>query len=355
MRSPELRHVSRLLAFTGRSCFRSQISTHSVQQQQQILPSSSMSSFEEQARRFFFFDQIEHDVFRTSNLITFRRGKSKAAYGGLIFAQALAAAENTVDEKLKPHAVHSFFILNVDIMQPVQYHVRRIREGRSFCTRSVEAIQEDKIVFIMQVSFNLVERDAAVHQDVMPKVRSWKELKNVDDLVPSLKTEIAAGKLEVKPVIEKRLNYYDGHANQNPGDLFEIRPVCVSQYIGLDDKDTSRTFFSWFKARGKLGDCEKLHRYLVAYNTDATMGGSAYRPHFVNDFRPSMLFSLDHNVWMHQHEMRADEWILAENTSTVAGRGRAFITGKLWSEDGRLLLSCTQEVVLRTRGAVSKL
>ncbi|KHJ88004.1 hypothetical protein OESDEN_12207 [Oesophagostomum dentatum] len=88
------------------------------------------------------------------------------------------------------------------------------------------------------------------------------------------------------------------------------------------------------KTIGDLGDCEKLHRYLVAYNTDATMAGSAFRSHYANDFEPSMIFSLDHNVWMHQHEMRADQWMLFENTSTVAGRGRAFTTGKLWSEDG---------------------
>ncbi|KHJ89754.1 hypothetical protein OESDEN_10412 [Oesophagostomum dentatum] len=74
-----------------------------------------------------------------------------------------------------------------------------------------------------------------------------------------------------------------------------------------------------------------------------------------NDFEPSMIFSLDHNVWMHQHEMRADQWMLFENTSTVAGRGRAFTTGKLWSEDGTLILSCTQEIVLRSRGTVSRI
>ncbi|VDP05954.1 unnamed protein product [Heligmosomoides polygyrus] len=195
-------------------------------------------------------------------MVTFRHGSSRAAYGGLIFAQALAAAENTVDEKLKPHAMHSFFILNVDISLPIEYHVRRVRDGRSFCTRTVEAVQQGKIAFTMQVSFNVVEPDAAVHQDPMPTVPSWKELKSIKDLLPWLKTEIAEGLRRT------------------------VFLVCF--------------------------------RYLVAYNTDATMAGSAFRPHFVNDFRPSMLFSLDHSVWMHQHEMRADQWMLVENTSTVA-------------------------------------
>lgn len=360
MRSSAARHFSRLLLAADYSTssprlFSSSKPTTTSATHLEASASSVMTNFGDQAKRFFSFDQVEPEVFRTSDLITFRQGTSRAAYGGLIFAQALAAAENTVDEKLKPHAMHSFFILNVDISLPIQYHVRRVRDGRSFCTRTVEAVQEGKIAFTMQVSFNVVEPDAAVHQDTMPKVPSWNELMCMEDLVPWLKTEIAEGRLKVQPVVEKRLKFYENQANQNPGYLFEIRPTNIEHHIGIGVPNPSRTFYSWFKTRGNVDDCEKLQRYLVAYNTDATMAGSAFRPHFVNDFRPSMLFSLDHNVWMHQHEMRADQWMLVENTSTVAGRGRAFTTGKVWSEDGRLLLSCTQEVVLRSRGAVSKI
>ncbi|KAL6733559.1 hypothetical protein Aduo_004198 [Ancylostoma duodenale] len=317
--------------------------------------STSMDDYEDRAKRFFVFEQVEPDVFRTSNLGTLRQGSAKAAYGGLIFAQALASAENTVEEKLKPHAMHSFFILNVDTSLPVQYHVRRVRDGRSFCTRTVEAVQEGKIAFILQVSFHVLEPDSAVHQDVMPVVPSWKELKCMSDVIPWLKTEIAEGRIKVKPAVERRIKYYESRANQKNGDLFQIRPTSIDRHIGLGEQSSSRTFYSWFRSVGDLGDCEKLHRYLVAYNTDATMAGSAFRPHYGNDFDPSMIFSLDHNVWMHQHIMRADQWMLFENTSTVAGRGRAFITGKLWSEDGTLILSCAQEIVLRSRGTVSRI
>ncbi|KIH53141.1 hypothetical protein ANCDUO_16741 [Ancylostoma duodenale] len=138
----------------------------------------------------------------------------------------------------------------------------------------------------------------------MPVVPSWKELKCMSDVIPWLKTEIAEGRIKVKPAVERRIKYYESRANQKNGDLFQ-----------------PHLFF----------------------------------PHFSNDFDPSMIFSLDHNVWMHQHIMRADQWMLFENTSTVAGRGRAFITGKLWSEDGTLILSCAQEIVLRSRGTVSRI
>ncbi|PIO52410.1 hypothetical protein TELCIR_26284, partial [Teladorsagia circumcincta] len=108
----------------------------------------------------------------------------------------------------------------VDTSLPVQYHVRRVRDGRSFCTRTVEAIQEGKIVFTLQVSFHVLEPDAAVHQDTMPDVPSWKELKSMTDLVPWLMTEITEGRIQVAPVVEKRLKSYDNRANQD-GELFE--------------------------------------------------------------------------------------------------------------------------------------
>ncbi|WKX92926.1 hypothetical protein Q1695_010726 [Nippostrongylus brasiliensis] len=308
------------------------------------MAASSSLLFEDRAKKFYTFDEVQHDSFRTTHLSPLRHRSSKAAYGGLIFSQALAAAENTVETNMKPHAMHSFFLLNVDTSLPVQYNVRRVRDGRSFSTRTVEAVQEGKTVFIFQVSFHTIEPDSAVHQDDMPDVPSWKDLKSVTDLVPWLKAEVAQGRIKLKRPVERWMNSYDdssdgkGDANaEERGDLFEIRP-CSPE-----------------KAKGSLGDCEKLHRYLVVYNTDSTMAGTAYRPHFVNNFEMSMLFTLDHNVWMHQHDVRADQWMLFENTSTVAGKGRAFVTGKLWSEDGVLLLSCTQEVVLRTRGDVSRI
>uniref|UniRef100_A0A0K0DNN9 Acyl_CoA_thio domain-containing protein n=1 Tax=Angiostrongylus cantonensis TaxID=6313 RepID=A0A0K0DNN9_ANGCA len=268
-------------------------------------------------------------------LTTLHQGSSEAAYGGLIFAQALATAENTVEEKYKPHAMHSFFLLNVNTSLPVHYHVRRVRDGRSYCTRTVETVQEGKIVFILQVSFNIVlrrgsgrcfirdlqvEPDSVVHQDTMPNITSWKELKTVAEAIHSLRAEIAEGKIKLKTSAERYVRFLEDRTTETNEDLFEIRPHTMDYLVGTDESSTGRTFYSWFKTRGVLDDCEKLHRYLVAYNSDATMASSAYRPHIINDFHPSMLFSLDHNVWMHQHLMRADQWMLFENTSTVAAR-----------------------------------
>ncbi|VDP50193.1 unnamed protein product [Heligmosomoides polygyrus] len=129
-----------------------------------------------------------------------------------------------------------------------------------------------------------VEPDAAVHQDDMPDVPSWKELKSIPEHLPLVRRDIAEGRIEARAAAERMLKFYEDRERQSEGDLFEIRPVSIERHIGLGDLDNSRTF------------------------------------HSCNDFNPSLVFSLDHNVWMHQHEMRADRWMLFENTSSAAGR-----------------------------------
>ncbi|KAJ1354838.1 hypothetical protein KIN20_011900 [Parelaphostrongylus tenuis] len=213
----------------------------------------------------------------------------------------------------------------------------------------------DHIVHDLLKLYKKLEPDSAVHQDTMPKVTSWKELKSMGETVRQLRKEVTEGRIKLKPSAEKYLKFFEDRTTETTKDLFEIRPLSTDFLVGTNGPSTCRTFYSWFKTWGVLGDCEKLHRYLVAYSSDATMASSAFRPHINNDFHPSMVFSLDHNIWMHQHLMRADQWLLFENTSTVAGRGRAFTTGRLWNEDGVLVLSCTQEIVLRSTGVVSKI
>ncbi|VDM64694.1 unnamed protein product [Angiostrongylus costaricensis] len=328
-----------------------------------------MSDFEEYARRFFVFEQ-EQNVFRTSTLTTLQQGSSEAAYGGLIFAQALAAAENTVEEKYKPHAMHSFFLLNGKF-----FNTWGERRGHEFlfdilapnkCFQLILLIVHQVFIYDLEV-----EPDSAVHQDTMPNITSWKKLKTVAEAIRSLRAEIAEGKIKLKSSADRYVRFLESRTTETNEDLFEVSSLLqillghtlwiilwgpmshppAGRFIrGLKHGvflTIVRSCIGWYEllnpAKSKL---VSVFRYLVAYNSDATMASSAYRPHIINDFHPSMVFSLDHNVWMHQHLMRADQWMLFENTSTVAGRGRAFTTGKLWNEDGVLLLSCTQEIVI---------
>ncbi|CAI4232958.1 unnamed protein product [Auanema sp. JU1783] len=309
-------------------------------------------NFQERAKALFEFDEVEPNVFKTSLLTTGSRN-AVSAYGGLIFSQAVAAAEKTVDEKLKPHGLHSFFINAVNPQTPLQYCVRRLRDGRSFATRLVEAVQDDKLCFTLQASFQVIEDDTITHQDKMPEVPHWSSLMTIAEAVPWLTEKVDSGEKVVQAVIDRRLRNYD-KATDYSKTLFEARPCDLGKYFAYSD-DVSRTFYTWFRSKGDLtSDCEKLHRYLVCYNTD-TIASCVYHPHYQNNFMPSLIFSLDHNVWLHHFNFRADEWLLFECTSPVARGSRGMSYGRLWTENGVLVLTCAQEVLVRTRDQSSRL
>ncbi|KAF8363509.1 hypothetical protein PRIPAC_90432, partial [Pristionchus pacificus] len=292
---------------------------------------------------FFDFERVEPNVFRAANLSTSGQQSPHAAYGGLIMAQALAAAEATVTEEFKPHSMHSFFILNVDTTVPVDYHVRLLRDGRSFCTRSVEAIQKGKVVFCLQTSFHVVEPDSCVHQSDYPKVvKPADECPELSLSSKELLDRIASG--EVKGSEHTRAAIVKHSQIDRTQWLFDIRCTDTAALFGLGDP--TRTFYFWMKARVPLSTADdRLHRWMIVFASDSTPVGVIFRPHTKNDFTPSMVFSLDHVMHFHHHEIRADEWMLYEVESTVAGAGRGFARGRIWGTDGKLLVSLTQEAL----------
>uniref|UniRef100_A0A1I7XPK6 Galectin n=1 Tax=Heterorhabditis bacteriophora TaxID=37862 RepID=A0A1I7XPK6_HETBA len=173
-------------------------------------------------------------------------------------------------------------------------------------------------MFTMQVSFHVVEDDAIVHQDKMPVVPTWDNLMSLNEVVPWLKEKIKSGEIKVPQSVQLELDMHDSKTSARKNYLFELRPTNIANYYHYLP-DGSTTFYYWMKTCGELSDSERLHRYLIAYNTDATMATSVLRTHSINNFKPSMVLSLDHNIWMHKHIMRADGWLLYENTTTTAG------------------------------------
>lgn len=303
--------------------------------------------------KFFDFERIEPNVFRAVNLSTSGQQSPHAAYGGLIMAQALAAAEATVTDAFKPHSMHSFFILNVDTTIPVDYHVRLLRDGRSFCTRSVEAIQNGKVAFCLQTSFHVVEPDSCVHQSDYPKVvKPADECPELSVSSKELLERISRG--EVKGSEHARAAIAKHSQVDRTQWLFDIRCTDTAALFGLGDP--TRTFYFWMRARVSLSTADsRLHRWMIVFASDSTPVGVIFRPHTKNDFTPSMVFSLDHVMHFHHHEIKADEWLLYEVESTSAGAGRGFARGRIWGTDGKLLVSLTQEALVRTRGAVSRI
>ncbi|GMR37212.1 hypothetical protein PMAYCL1PPCAC_07407, partial [Pristionchus mayeri] len=303
--------------------------------------------------KFFEFEQVEQNVFRAVTLSTSGQQSPHAAYGGLIMAQALAAAESTVTEAFKPHSMHSFFILNVDTTVPVDYHVRLLRDGRSFCTRSVEAIQKGKVVFSLQASFHVVEPDSCVHQSDYPKVvKPADECPELSLSSKELLERISRG--EVKGSEHARAAIAKHSQVDRTQWLFDIRCTDTASLFGLGDP--TRTFHFWMRARVPLSTADdRLHRWMIVFASDSTPAGVVVRPHTKNDFSPSMLFTLDHVMHFHHNEIKADQWLLYEIESTSAGGGRGFARGRIWGTDGKLLVSLTQEVLVRTRGDVSRI
>uniref|UniRef100_A0A8R1DUX4 Acyl-CoA thioesterase II n=1 Tax=Caenorhabditis japonica TaxID=281687 RepID=A0A8R1DUX4_CAEJA len=307
-----------------------------------------VENYEPIAKRFFEFSEAEKDCFSTSILSNGRQANHRAAYGGLIFSQALAAAEKTVETAFKPHSMHSYFIFNVDTKVPISYNVRRTRDGRSFVTRTVEAVQKGAVCFVLQCSFHVEERDSIIHQSIMPKVPAPEVLMSMRDAVPYIKELVEKGEVTPTASMLRRLQKYDTQVYTDNEDLFEMRSTNLGNYYGFASDQKAEVQF-WMRARGDLSDDERLHRWLLAYNTDSLLITTAVSPHYASGFQASMIFSLDHSVWFHRAQVKADDWLLFDCTSHIASGSRAFIEGRIWRRDGVLIASCHQEALVRTK------
>ncbi|PAV77450.1 hypothetical protein WR25_09221 [Diploscapter pachys] len=263
-----------------------------------------------------------------------------------VVGQSLAAAACTVDDCFIPHSLHSYFIKTGSVDKPILYTIDRIRDGRSFCTRIVKAIQDGEAIFSCQISFHKKERDAIVHQHVMPSVPDPESLKDARTVAEDY-LSLTSGSEEKKVIIEHIIK----EVNTAFERVFDVRPVDSQKFLLGSDKPESMI---WIKAREDIGEDHRLHQCVAAYLTDLSMINTAIRPHAAKDgFVPSMSFSLDHNVWFHEPDFRVDDWMLYETVSTKAGGSRAFIEGRLWTKDGRLVVSTAQEALIRDKPTTS--
>ncbi len=262
------------------------------------------------------------------------RGRSPQAgwqrvFGGQVIGQALVAALRTVENR-PPHSMHAYFLLPGDPKVPIVYDVDRIRDGRSFTTRRVVAIQHGHAIFTMAVSFHADEPGLA-HQANMPDVPKPEEL-------PS-EAEIKEKALPHMP--EPMRRYYE---RERP---IELRPAEFSRYLGVKSEDAK--FHVWIRATGPLPDDPAIHQCVLAYASDMTLLDTALVPHGRTLFeRAFMAASLDHALWFHR-PFRADDWLLyAQDSPNLAG-ARGFSRGLIFARDGRLVASVAQEGLIRER------
>jgi len=251
-------------------------------------------------------------------------------YGGQVLGQALVAAGRTVEEPRAAHSLHGYFLLAGDPAHPILYEVERIRDGGSFTTRRVKAIQHGRAIFAMSVSFQKDE-DGFEHASAMPDVPAPETLPSARELIEKL--------MDALP--ESMRSYWQ---RENP---IELRPVDVSRYLSRDPHPPQQ--YIWLKASGMLPDDPRLHQCVLAYASDFTLLDTALIAHGKLLFDPDIqLASLDHALWLHR-PFRADEWLLYAQDSPNASGARGFCRGSFFTREGPLVASTAQEGLIRKR------
>ncbi len=265
------------------------------------------------------------------------RGQSQdlgwgSVFGGQVLGQALSAAEQTVPSERRVHSLHGYFLRRGDTSRPIVYDVDRIRDGASFTTRRVVAIQKGRAIFNMAASFQ-VEEPGLDHQDPAPQapgpegLLSERELahKFADAIPERLRPRALSERpLELRPV--------------DPADLLKPPPV----------RDPHRQV--WVRAAGEMPDDPRVHQHLLAYASDFHLLGPTLQPHGVNWFTPGMqIASLDHAMWFHR-PFRLDEWLLYDLESPSSSGARGLARGRFFTRAGELVASTVQEGLIRKRG-----
>ena len=251
-------------------------------------------------------------------------------YGGRVIGQALVAASRTVeDENRIAHSLHGYFLRPGDTTIPIVYSVDRIRDGKSFNTRRVVAIQKGRPIFSMSVSFQVME-EGLHHQIPMPEAAAPEDCPSQEDLrknyINDIPEEYRDNFLNREDPIEMR--FQDGMNDFKPD------PMPPHQRV-------------WIRAVDKMPDDVRLHQCVLAYASDMTLMDNAIRPHGIGwteeNFQTA---SLDHAMWFHQ-PFRADEWLLYYQDSPYSGGARGFNRGSFFTREGQLIASASQEGLMR--------
>ena len=276
-------------------------------------------------------EPLERNIYRGFN----RDIGSGRIFGGQVLAQALVAARRTIEEEDRSvHSLHGYFILAGDLEIPVVYFVDRLRDGRSYTTRRVTAIQHGRAIFNMASSFHRHEEGLS-HQTEMPEVPGPEGLASELDIIRERKDELPE-------------HLRDLLTQDRPLDFRPVEP-----WDPFDPRPGPPVRHTWIRTVGELDDHPVHHQAVLAYASDYGILGTALLPHgkTVRD-RDVMAATLDHAIWFHR-PFRVDEWLLYVKDSPISSGGRGFSRGTFYTRSGTLVASVTQEGVLRV-GRVGK-
>lgn len=268
-------------------------------------------------------EQVEVNIFR---------GRSpdesmQRVFGGQVAGQALVAAGRTVPDERQVHSLHAYFIRPGDPSVPIVYTVDRVRDGRSFSTRRVTAIQHGKPIFALSASFHQPE-PGLEHAMSMPAVPPPDQLRsNVERLADAMGTPLPA------------------HIRDSPIEMRSVGPMSIE--VALDPSLRPAGNLIWLRVNGELPDDPLLHVCLMTYISDITLLDTVLLEHGVNwyDMNTSGA-SLDHAMWFHR-PFRADQWLLYAQESPIASGARGLARGEVYTAGGDLVVSVVQEGLIR--------
>jgi acyl-CoA thioesterase II len=268
-------------------------------------------------------ERIEDNIFRGES----RDIGGERVFGGQVLGQALTAASYTTGLR-QVHSLHAYFLLPGDVNAPIVYEVDIARDGKSFSTRRVVAIQHGRPIFNMAASFQTPE-EGLEHAAAMPDVPGPEGLPDVRELPR-----------EMFEKLPDKLRRFLMHVRP-----FEYRFVEPVQIVPPVVAEARRHL--WIKTIGPLPDNADLHRNVLAYLSDYQLIATALRPHGVDYAAGNLqLATLDHAVWFHR-PCRVDDWLLYAIESPSASGGRGFALGRFFTRDGKLVASTAQEGVIR--------
>jgi acyl-CoA thioesterase-2 len=271
-------------------------------------------------------EPLEENIYRGQN----RDIGSPMVFGGQVLAQALVAARRTVEGPREAHSLHGYFILPGDLAAPIVYFVERLRDGTSFTTRRVTAIQHGRAIFEFSASFH-VEESGFTHQSDMPAVPPPEAVTPELELIREMAHRIPE---QLRPVLTQ----------DRP---IDFRPVSPVDPFRPEPRPPRKC--AWLRAVDRLPDEPLVHHAVLAYASDYGLLGAALLPHGVSfRSRGMQVASLDHALWMHRR-FRADEWLLYVMDSPLASGARGFTRGMVFTRDGQLVASVAQEGLMRQR------
>lgn len=272
-------------------------------------------------------EQIEKTIFRgQSQDLGFPQ-----VFGGQVIGQSLSAAKQTVDEDRSLHSYHCYFLRPGDASKPIVYEVDYARDGRSFTSRRIVAIQNGKTILHASASFQVPEEGLEHQHPDMPDVPGPEELVTQQEQMMKFAHKVKDPIKREKLLAPKPI---------------EIRPV-ENDYAKATVAPPIKHY--WIKSAGVMPDDLRIHKYVLAYTSDFGLLGSALKPHGLSLPNTQLkLASIDHAIWFH-HDFRMDDWLLYAMESPTASGARGMTRGQIFDRSGRLVASTAQEGLMRTR------